>query len=227
MANDWFTKTSWSGADQADFYAHLKRSRKASNRAQYLRVQADRLERVGSPELLQAAIVLLDKMLAECPELTQLAWAYSQKASCLAKLGDLDQAVALCRRALEAERKFPNSRSQASNDFGRLVAENRIMQLYDEALAVLDGMKHPGTQFPSDVYKSFGIRALIAADRGEIESAPKFAKVALNAAAKDHSGFRYHPNFGLVQDRESRFHKTIEAVANGRGQSFLNSFCHD
>jgi tetratricopeptide (TPR) repeat protein len=215
MADDWYTRTSWSEADQADFFAHLKRSRRAGNKAQYLRIQAAHLEKVGSPELLRAAIILLDKMLTEFPEVIMLALAYSQKASCLAKLGDLDQAVAYYRRALETERKFPHSRTQARNEFGILVVENRMTQFYEEALAVLDEMELPGVKFPSDVYKGCGIRALIAAHKGELESARKFAQVALNAAAKDHSGFRYHPTFGLVRDRESKFYKAIESIAAG------------
>jgi tetratricopeptide (TPR) repeat protein len=222
MRNDWFTRASWSEADQADFFAHLKRSRGAINKAQYLRVQADRLERVGSPELLRAAITLLDKMLDEYPEITQLAWAYAQKASCLAKNGDRDEAVVYYRRALDTERKFPFVRTQALNDFGRLVAENKMAQLYGEALTVLDEMKLPGTEFPSDIYKSNGIRALIAEDRGEVGHARRFAEVALDAAAKDHSGFRYHPNFGLVKDQESNFRKAIESIAAGSADDLSN-----
>jgi len=65
MANDWFRKTSWGEADQADFFTRLKRSRTAGNKAQYLRIQASHLEGAGSPEFLRAAITLLDKMLTE------------------------------------------------------------------------------------------------------------------------------------------------------------------
>jgi hypothetical protein len=61
MATDWFRKTSWSETDQADFFARLKRSRGASNKAQYLRIQASHLEGVGSPGLLRASLTLLDK----------------------------------------------------------------------------------------------------------------------------------------------------------------------
>jgi tetratricopeptide (TPR) repeat protein len=222
MADEWYRKTTWGEADQADFFAHLKKSRDPGNKAQYLRVQAACLEEVGTPEFLKAAITLLDKMLAEFPELVWLAMAYGQKASCLAKLGDPDQAVVNYRLALGTERKFPNSRTQALNDFGMLVVEKKMTQLYDEALAVLDEMKLPGTEFPSDVYKSNGIRAVIAAHKGETERARQFARLALKAAALDHSGFRYHPTFGLVKDRESRFFRAIEALVASDVRSFAN-----
>jgi hypothetical protein len=48
MANDWYRKTTWSEADQADFFARFKRSRTPYNKAQYLRIQANYLEGVGS-----------------------------------------------------------------------------------------------------------------------------------------------------------------------------------
>jgi tetratricopeptide (TPR) repeat protein len=220
MAKDWFRKTSWSDADQADFFDRLKRSRIASNKAQYLRIQAWYLEGVGSPELLRAALMLLDKRLAEFPETFELAQTYDQKASCLAKLGEIDKALDCCRLALETERKFPNMRTRAYLQFGRLVAENKLARFFDDALAVLEEMKPRGIEFPSDIYESFGICALIAAEKGEMEKAAEFAEVALNAAAKTHSGLRYHPTVGLVQDTNSRFYRSIEATAENSAKKF-------
>ena len=152
MTKNWFRKTSWSEADQTDFFARLKRSRSALMKAQYLRIQAIYLEGVGSPELLRSAIKLLDKMLTEFPESIELACAYGQKASCLAKLGELDQALVCYRSALETERLFPSVQSHAYIKFGRLVAEKRLTRLFDEALRVLDERKLSGTLFPVEIY---------------------------------------------------------------------------
>jgi hypothetical protein len=44
-------------------------------------------------------------------------------------------------------------------------------------------------------------RALIAADTGEIEASQVHARRALEAAASDQSGFRYHPSVGLVTEQ--------------------------
>ncbi len=224
MANDWFRKTSWSEADQADYFARLKRSRGAGNKAQYLRIQAIYLEGVGSPELLRSAITLLDKMLGEFPDSIELASAYGQKASCLAKLGELDQALVFYRCALERERRFPHVRTQAYIEFGKLVVENELAQLFDETLAVLDERKLSEFQFPVEIYQTFGIRAIMAAQKGETEKARALANVALEAAAKTHSGLRYHPTVGLVQDRESKFDKSIETIAANHIQSFAKRF---
>jgi tetratricopeptide (TPR) repeat protein len=214
MANDWFRKTSWSEADQADFFVRLKRCRTAYNKAQYLRIQAFHLEGVGSYEMLRASLELLEKMFAEFPEQTQLASAYNQKASCLAKLGDIDNAIVNYQCALETERKFPRVKTNAFMDFGKLVAENKLMRFYDEALTVLEAeLNSRGIQFPADTFNAFGIRSLIAAQRGQTQEARKFAKVALEAAAKIDSGLRYHPTVGLVRDKETSFYKSVRAIA--------------
>ena len=221
-STDWFTKTTWTEADQADFFARLKKSRGAGHKAQYLVVQARRLEETGSPELLPAALSLLDKMLTEFPEDFFLSQAHGQKANCLWKIGKADEALVHYRLALDAERKFPNLRTAVLHDFGVFVVQNKLSHLYDEALNVLDTMKIPGTPFPYNVFRDCGIRALVAEERGEIENARKWAQAALDAAAKNASGFRNHPNFGLVKDRETEFYKAVEAVATKHIQSFSN-----
>ena len=219
MANDWYTRTTWSEADQADFFARLKRSRTSYHKAQYLHIQARELVKVG---LLKEALTLMDKMLAEYPEPFYLAQVLSQKAGSLAKLGDLEQAIVYYRRAFDVERQPRSHRALTLYEFGIFVVENKLTQLYDEALAVLDEMKLPGTQFPSDIYKSNGIRAIITAHKGETKSAGEFAQVALEAASKENSGFSHHPKFGLVKDQESKFYETIEAIATKHIHSFSN-----
>ena len=213
MAKDWFRKTSWSEADQADFFAHLGRSRGKGMKGQYLRIQACHLEDTGSPELMRTALTLLDKMLLEFPETNELACAYKQKASCLSKLGELDQAIAYYQRALQTEREFPNVKTDAFLEFGRLVVENNLADLFDKALEALEELNSRGIKFPSDIFQAFGIRSIIAAQRGETERAKEFAKIALEVADKVHSGLRYYSTLGLVRDKETPFFKSVKAIA--------------
>lgn len=213
MATDWFRKITWSEADQADFFAHLKRSRTVENKAQYLRIQAGHLEGVGSPEFLKAAISLLDKMFNEFRSEFELASAYRQKASCMAKLGNIDGAIKNYQCALETEREIPRVKTYAFMEFGKLVAEKKLALFYDEALIALEAeMNSRGILFPSDTFNAFGIRSLIAAEKGQIQKAKDFAKVALEAATKTDSGLRYHPTVGLVRDKDTPFYKSIQAI---------------
>jgi tetratricopeptide (TPR) repeat protein len=219
MAEEWYARKKWSEADQADFFARLKRSRSSYHKAQYLWIQGRELEKAG---LLPDAMALFDKMLAEYPEDFFLALVCQHKASCLAKLGQLDLAVVFYRRALDAQRDFPNHFTQAPNEFGRFVVDNQLKKFYREVLDVLDELKAPGTHFPNEVYEENGIRAIINDELGEHEKAAQFAAVALSAAAQNRSGFRHHPKFGLVKDRESIFYQAIEAIATEHIKSFAS-----
>jgi tetratricopeptide (TPR) repeat protein len=213
MAKDWFRRPTWDESDQVDFFAHLSRSRGVAYKAQYLRIQASHFETSGSLDLIRVALILLEKILIEFPAENELAVTYYQKASCLAKLGRIGEAAICYRLAIETESKLPRWGTRAYISFGRLVAENGLTDLFDEALEMLDEFKRKGIEFPRDVYEKAGIRAIIAAQRKETERAKGFAAIALDAASKTHSGFRYHPGIGLVKDKETQFYVSVEAIA--------------
>lgn len=226
MANDWCKKKSWSEADKADFYSRLSRR---GDKAKYLEIQADCLEAAGSPELLKASISLREELIDllkrdETFHLVRpIAMAYEKKAGCYLKLGDIENAIADYRQVFAIERELGSPTTLAFFRFGRLVAENHLRDYFDEALTALDaGEKYIGKHLPADTFYFLGIRSIIAAQKGEIEKSQKLAKVALEAAHKDNSGIHYHPNFGLVEDKESKFYEAIEAIATNHIQSFSN-----
>jgi tetratricopeptide (TPR) repeat protein len=226
MANDWFRKKTCSEADQADFQYRLKRR---SDKAKYLSIQAATFEEIGSPEFLRASISLLNQLIAEFVNDTtftrqkELAAAHNRKAGCYLKLGDVENAITDYRRVLAIEREFGSPATLAFFDFGKLVAEKRLRNYFDEALTALEaGAKYLGKHVPADTFYLFGIRSLIAVQKGEIEKAKEFAQIALEAAVKDDSGIRHHPKFGLVKDRESNFYEAIEEIATNHIQSFSN-----
>ena len=74
--------------------------------------------------------------------------------------------------------------------------------------------------FPVQKYKVAAIRALIANKRGQIRG-KEWAKLALEEAAKTHTGFRYHPNLCLVgTPPDPDVHRQIKKIA---GENFLNN----
>ncbi|MGH7352381.1 MAG: tetratricopeptide repeat protein [Candidatus Methylomirabilales bacterium] len=211
MASEWYRRTTWTKDDQADFEARLARARK-QNRAQYLRIQASHLMEAANPALTSAALELLNRMLAEYPSDIQVAQAHAQRAECHIRLEELDKAIEAFRCALAREREFPNVRTTAWLDFGWLVVDRGLRQLYDEALRVLTELKDT-MPFPVQRYKFHAIRALVAAERGALADAREEAKQALEAGRATRSGFRYHPTLGLVRDTGSDIHSRLEALA--------------
>ena len=196
--DEWFRRTSWSASDQAEFFARLKRSRSRYNKAQYLRIQASHLAETSVESQLQAALQLLDQMIAEYPDATtQLAIAHCQRAACFADLGEYDAAIEEYRKALEVQLAHPHSLTTAHTAFAELVVTLDRRALFPEVLSALDKYDYLDI-FPVDVFKGQAARALIAADRGDLVVAQTHAKRALEAASATESGFRYHKTLGLV-----------------------------
>lgn len=112
MAIDWFRKTTWTAEDRDDFEARLKRSRGAYNKAQYLRIQAYHLQN-AKPPLYQEALSLLERVLGQWRDDSQVASALLQKAECLLETVGFETAVPVFREGLEFEMQHPKTRTNA------------------------------------------------------------------------------------------------------------------
>lgn len=208
---EWFRRTTWSDADRQDFNARLKRSRGASSKAEYLRIQAFHLAEAGHHA---DAIELLDRLLGEFPDDIHNAQAHVQRAESFARLGQREAVIDEYRAALQRERDFPNVRTNAWLDFGWFVFEKELTSLYREVERVLTEFRgEGGLMFPALEYRYATLKALLADARGDKNQARVFAQQALAEAAKDHSGLRYHATIGLVGSERNTFANRLRAMA--------------
>ena len=208
--DDWYRKSTWSAPDQQDFYARLKRSRTSTNKAQYVRIQASCLGEAGHH---RAAVELLDLLFRDFPERFELAQSHLQKALCLVELNEPDRAITEFRTSLQCEREYPNAGTTCWLRFPWFIVRQNVTELYDEALAVLEEFRSDTRlAFPIDRYRFAAVRALIAQARNDMESAREFAKVAIECATAQHSGFRYHPDVGLVDRLDANVHNRLTAL---------------
>ncbi|MGA2584233.1 MAG: hypothetical protein ABSG31_13220 [Tepidisphaeraceae bacterium] len=207
---DWYRSRTWSEEDRAAFYARLKRSRGAFHKAQYLRIQAVYLAEAGNHG---AALDLLTELFRDCPDPSQLAQAALQRATSLLAIGRVDEAIDEYRHSLQTQRAHPGWKTGGHLEFAWLIAVRGMSNLYDEAIAVLDEFSgRVSLAFPQHRYMHACARAIIADSRGDIKAAREFATKALDAASAEHSGFRYHPQLGLVSaDAEMR--RRLEVIA--------------
>src|SRR2546428_320415 len=100
---DWFRKTSWTQEDQKDFWTRHHRARGDYNKEQYLRIQASHLAETRKPALAAAAMQLLDLMITEFPEPSQLSCAQLQRGDIYLERGQLDDALVAYRAAIAQE----------------------------------------------------------------------------------------------------------------------------
>jgi tetratricopeptide (TPR) repeat protein len=190
MSKDWFRNETWNDAVEAAFRARLKRAR---DKAQYRRIQAYTLRRLY-PEI---ALRLLDEYFL-MNDRFDWAQAYGDQAEADLALGQHDRAIASYEQAIAWQTNHPNVRTNAARELAVLIADQRIKDRYTQALELLD--QHGTTLLPLEDYEIDAARALILNDMGRVGEAKAAAQRAISAAARKHSGLRYHAKLGLVED---------------------------
>jgi tetratricopeptide (TPR) repeat protein len=195
MADDsWFRNTDWNEEIALAFEQKLKRARRKS---QYLRIQACTLASARP----RVALELLDRYFALGDDFDH-AQAHVDRATALLALGQLDSAIQAYQAALERERVFPNLRTGAYLDLPYLIAINGVADHFGQALGILSDAESQ-LMFPVDRFKFHAARALIRM-HSDLPAARSAAKLALEAAASDRSGFRYHPWVGLISEKHAQ-----------------------
>ena len=214
---DWFRQTTWNARIGDAFFRRLSRSKSDSHKAQHLRIQAGHLHQTRQAPLVRVSLELLELIFARYPETSQMAQSRLQQAHAFAFLGDDEGAIEAFRRALDAEKHFPNLQTQAWLDFGWFAVERDRQDLDEEVLCVLSERQSTHSlAFPVEAFRFHGTRALMLASQGRVEEAVADAGLAMDAAAKTSSGFRFHPTLGLVSEPDSQIECDIAALAAKR-----------
>src|SRR5687768_8390175 len=199
---DWYRNTEWNDAIAADFAARLSRARR---KEQYIRIQASYLARThpnAALELLDQYFRLNDKF-AHAP-------AFVARAEAFLALGKVSEALTSYEAALNRETEFPNLKTLAYVEYPYLIATRGISSHYQRALDVLERRKDDLT-FPANHFMWHAARAIIQSALGVLEEARVEARAALEAAARDHSGFRHHPRIDLVSERHAEALRRLNA----------------
>jgi tetratricopeptide (TPR) repeat protein len=200
---EWFRNTTWNASIERVFDDKLRRARR---KEQYLRIQASTLAR-SHPDV---ALKLLDRCFS-LPNDFDHAQAHVDRAAAYLALGRIAEALAAYEDALTRESVFPNLQTEAYIAFPYLVATRGVREHYARALELL--LKHKSRlMFPVDHFRWHAARALIAAAALDARTAKGHSQQALDAVAREHSGFRYHPSVGLVTKQYDEVVKQLEAL---------------
>lgn len=202
--HDWYRNTDWNETISSAFFEKLKR---AKDKSQYIRVQACMLVK-AHPNI---ALDLLERYFA-LGEHFDMAQAYVDRATAYLSLGNIDSAIASYEMAVERERVFPNVRTSASLDLPYLIAMNGLSDRYDQAFSMLSSPTD-GLMFPVERFKYHAARAMILCSSDSAAAATE-ARLALESAALDHSGFRYHPKLGLVSEKHASTLAKLRGLCN-------------
>jgi tetratricopeptide (TPR) repeat protein len=199
---EWFRNTEWNDRIAAEFAARLSRARR---KEQYIRIQASYLSRTHP----NAALELLDQYF-RLNDTFEHAAAFVAQAEAYLALGNVAEALTSYEAALSRETEFPRLKTLAYVEYPYLIATRDISSHYKRALEVLEQRKED-LMFPADHFMWHAARALIQAAVGMQHEARAEARAALEAAARDHSGFRHHPHIGLVSERHAEALRRLKA----------------
>jgi tetratricopeptide (TPR) repeat protein len=141
---------------------------------------------------------LLDLLVKDFPEPSELAAAHQQRAHCIAALGRPAEALEVLRQALEAERSRPGILVNAYLEFAELVLSLGRSECYAEALQIIEKRIGPEI-FPVGQYRGCAAAAFLCEELEFHERARTYAVDALAAAAKTLSPFRFHQKVGVVE----------------------------
>lgn len=209
-SDDWCRNSEWSADIEAAFNAKLMRAR---NKSSYLRIQASHLAS-SHPDV---ALRLVERGL-ENAERWDAVNLLDVQASAWLALGETESALGSLRKAVALRYvERPKIVSRADLRFARIVASGRIVELYSEALAMLDARAADasGLVLPDFRYELHGSRALILERVSEPEQARQEAVKAMEAAGERASGLPSHAGIGLVKATDDDFGRQVRFLAFG------------
>jgi hypothetical protein len=214
MNISWAERTTWTEADEIEFYARLKRAH-ASNRARYLLIQAKALASSTWPAGNAIAIKLLSEAAAQGIDSFYAAGFHQLSADGHFRAGATAEALRQYECAFAAQAHLPNVRVGLEIAFAWEVATRRLTGCYELALSRLGAAAADGSTllWPINQYRYFGALALISDTLGEPESARRWADNALDAARRSEGPFHRHPDVGLVDTPESGVYNELLRIA--------------
>lgn len=204
-AEDWYRNKEWNVKVETAFFEKLRRARR---KEQYLRIQACIL----APSHPEVALRLLDEYFKLSDDFDH-AQAFVDRAAAYLALGEIDKAIQSYEAALRREEEFPTLQTQAYLNLPFLVASKHIEAHYQQCLDLL--LKHQSRlMFPVDRFRWHASMAVMLKRKGDLTGAVENARKALTEARKEHSGFRHHPNVGLVGEKYEELQTELARLCN-------------
>jgi hypothetical protein len=195
-ANEWFRNTSWNEVIASAFESKLKRSR---DKSQYLCLQAHHLTHTHP----SVALDLLERYFLLGKESFHAA-AYVNRATAYLALRDTEAAIQSYEHAINHELTHPGHITSARLDLPYLIAVENLAEHFNRALVILELAANSNLVFPVWRFMFHASNAILLAHRKSLDAARAEARLALEAASLDQSGFRHHPKLGLVSDKHNR-----------------------
>ncbi|MBL9154706.1 MAG: hypothetical protein JNK37_19660 [Verrucomicrobiales bacterium] len=217
--DDWYRSDEWTSEAQEEFFSRLKRSRTVFHKAQYCYIKACALWRSGDKKRVVAALELTDRILSEWSDDSRIHHTYALRAGCCEELGDLNGAIEDYLRCFALMRRLPKGFDiTAPLDFGWLCLRRQLTEHYPLAIELA---QESSFIFPMHRFMRAAIISVLTHRSGGDSAVTRDqAMNALKAAGETESGFRRHPQMGLVGDADPEIISELFAIAGQRPEQF-------
>jgi hypothetical protein len=206
-AEAWFRHTHWTDQIEREFFARLAKARKQGD--QYLVIQASTLAEKQPDVALRLINIYFESKTSDFHDVRAL----DARVRANLALGRESDAVATMKEILARERMRPSIKTNTFTEFPYYVATHRVTSEYDRALDTLINRK-ADLAFPLNQFQWHAAMSIICAERGDHGAAKTHAKFAIDAASVRDSGFRYHSDLGLVDDRFDAVMAELRQIAH-------------
>ena len=205
--DNWYRSNDWNPEIETAFLRKLSRAR--CQRDQYLALQISHLASSCPTDCIRLSELYFETRKKDWNDGT----VHMAKAQAFGVLGQIDSVLAAYQTALEWQGQHPNHHVRVDLEYPHFVAVSRLIKEYPKATEVLAEAKF--LLLPADIYKFHAANAVFSDARGDSAHARDHAMKAVRAQGLKHSGFRYHPVAGLVQNPDERLSKWLNRKVHG------------
>jgi tetratricopeptide (TPR) repeat protein len=207
---NWFRNTTWNEDIEQYFFKKLSRVRDKDMQAQYLQLQAGLLASTHNVELMRVAERLISFLFTNYPDnKTEKSTALETLGFIYQNFGDYHKALDYYKQAIDYEKVFPYSITNAFMYYSLLVIKMNRTDLYDDVEKVLFEKRYQYGSFPITLYRKNSVLSIISKQKGDTEKAKYYADLAEQNVAATESGFYKHKTLGLVRERDEHLDKLM------------------
>ena len=218
MATDnWFRNTIWDSNIESDFESHLKRSRGAYNKAEYLRIQANYLIKSSDLNTQIIGIRLIERLINDFPsEVDSVICVQEQLGDYYLKFGDYEQAEKhfhLVSDHYENTKSRSGTSAMADLKLAKTILTANWSDKFEEAYFICKNYPLNELSFNSDKFYYADLLAQICNRLNKKEEAKEFAKAAIEISKITEPQLNRHKIIGLVKVSNQQI-MTLEQIIN-------------
>jgi hypothetical protein len=216
MANeDWYRHKKWDNKIEADFEARFKRSRKAFNKAQYLRIQASYLLGSSDEKNQVVGLGLMERLIKEfSSEEFSVILGQEQLGDFYLKRKDYEKAEQFFRvvtKYYQDKKSRSGTSAMADLKLAETILRSKLRDKFDEAYQLVTSYPISELTFNDSKFYYAELRAQLCDAINKKEEAKEFAKAAIELSKIEKPQFNRHKTVGLLKTSEKEL-RTLQQI---------------